>query len=289
MSILITGSGGQLGREWVDFLKKRDVSHTACNSHELDITDRNRVYQVLDRVQPEIVVNCAAYTKVDKAETEIEKALLVNKNGVAHLADWCADNHARMVHFSTDYVFPGKKGDIDLYPQGYPEYAETDPVNNYGRSKRAGEEILLKSGIDFLLVRVSWLCGQYGKNFVKTMLKLGREKDHIRVVHDQMSSPSYTNTVVLYCYQILETGRSGIFHVSSDGLISWYDFAVEIMDLAGLKTVVEPISSDEYPTKAPRPVFSKLDSTKISKLIGVEQVDWKKELNDLIIKMNINL
>lgn len=285
MSILVTGSGGQLGSEWVDHLKQRDINFTACNSNELDITDSDLVNEVLNRIQPDIIVNCAAYTNVDKAESETDKAYKVNKEGVEHLINWCTGNDARLIHYSTDYVFPGRRDDIDIYPQGYPEDAETDPVNSYGRSKRAGEEVLLNSGIDYLLIRVSWLCGRYGNNFVKTMLKLGQEKDQIKVVNDQVGSPSFAGSVVLHSMDLLEREGKGIFHISSGGMISWYDFAKEIFYSTGMDTVVEPVTTDEFPAKAPRPFFSKLNCEKTVRFLETEMVDWKRELHDLIKKV----
>jgi dTDP-4-dehydrorhamnose reductase len=284
MSILVTGSGGQLGSEWVDYLKQRDIKFTACNSNELDITDSDLVKKELNRIQPDIIVNCAAYTNVDNAESEIDKAFKLNKEGVEHLTNWCMENHAGLIHYSTDYVFPGRKEDIDRYPLGYPEDAETDPVNSYGKSKRAGEEVLLNSGVDFLLIRVSWLCGRYGNNFVKTMLKLGMEKDQIKVVNDQVGSPSFTGSVVLHSMDLLERECKGIFHISSGGMTSWYDFAKEVFNSTGMDTVVEPITTDEFPTKAPRPAFSKLNCSKVTRFLGTEMVDWKRGLHDLIKK-----
>ncbi len=286
MSILVTGAGGQLGMEWVKFLGRMGLEHHAMTSKDLDITNSGAVDLTLNRVKPEVVVNCAAYTDVDGAESDVEKALRVNRNGVGHLAEWCAGNSIPIIHYSTDYVFPGRKTDLVTYPDGYPEDGETDPVNRYGESKRAGEELLFEAGAPYLLIRVSWLCGEFGNNFVKTMLKLGNERDRIQVVKDQIGSPTYAASVVKLSHQLLQQGHKGIYHITSGGMISWYDFASEIFRMAGVNTVVEPVSTSEYPVKAPRPAFSKLDSSKISSTLSIQMEEWDEGLTELMNKLN---
>jgi dTDP-4-dehydrorhamnose reductase len=286
MIILFSGAGVLLGREWVKFLGRMGLEYHAMNSKDLDITNSDAVDLTLTRVKPQAVVNCAAYTDVDGAESDMEKALRVNRNGVGHLAEWCAQNSTPIIHYSTDYVFPGRKTDLVTYPDGYPEDGETGPVNNYGKSKRAGEEVLIEAGGPYLLIRVSWLCGESGNNFVKTILKLGNERDRIQVVKDQIGSPAYAGSVVQLSHQLLQQEHKGIYHISSGGMISWFDFASEIIRLAGVSTVVEPVSASEYPAKATRPAFSKLDSSKISSTLNTEMETWDEGLAELINKLN---
>lgn len=286
MSILVTGAGGQLGREWVRFLDRMGLEYHAMKSKDLDITNSDAVDLTLNRVKPVAVVNCAGYTDVDGAESEMEKALRVNRNGVGHLAAWCVRHSTPIVHYSTDYVFPGRITDLVTYPNGYPEDGEIGPVNSYGKSKRAGEELLFEAGGPYLLIRVSWLCGEFGNNFVKTILKLGNKRDRIQVVKDQIGSPTYAVSVVQLSHQLLQHGQNGIYHITSGGMISWFDFASEIFRMAGVNTVVEPVSTSEYPVKAPRPAFSKLDSSKISSTLNTEMEKWDEGLAELMNKLN---
>lgn len=285
MKYLVTGAHGQLGREWVQFLSERKADFSAFGSAELDITNPEQIKEMLQKKSPDVVINCAAYTNVDQAENESERAFLVNETGVKNLAEGCESIGAKLVHYSTDYVFPGIKEDMDRYPDGYPEEAGTGPVNVYGQSKLAGEVQLQKSGADFLLIRVSWLCGAYGSNFVKTMIRLGHERDALNVVNDQIGSPSFALDVVEKTFRLLEMNQTGIFHVSSRGPLSWADFAKEIFKQTGLPAVVNEVSSSEFKTTAPRPAFSLLSNKKITEL-GLAQSDWKKGLGKLLHQIN---
>ena len=281
MKVLITGAGGQLGREWHQALKESGTDLAAFTSSELDITLRNNVQTVLASEQPDVVINCAAYTAVDRAETDSEKAFRVNMDGVRYLADACAETGAILVHFSTDYVFPGKSADRIIYPKGYPEDAARKPVNIYGESKLAGELELEKSDAEWLLIRVSWLCSPFGKNFVNTMIRLGSVKNKLSVVEDQIGSPTYTFDVVAKTRKLLEMGKRGTFHVSSEGAISWADFAEEIFHITEMNVEVERVPSSEYPTDAERPAFSLLSTEKI-RTVGLSPREWKEGLKQLI-------
>ena len=285
MTFLLTGADGQLGKEWVDFLESKGVKFTSYNSGQLDITDLDQVKRRIAEDEPDVVINCAAYTNVDKAESEQEKAFSVNESGVKNLVDVC--NHAgiKFVHYSTDYVFPGKKEDQNRYPSGYDEDCPADPVNTYGKSKRAGEQILENQPGNWLLIRVAWLCGRYGNNFVKTMIRLGKDRNKLRVVDDQIGCPTFTFDVVQKTWQLIEMNKKGIYHVSSSGAISWADFAEEIFRLRDIQTVIERISSKEYPTEARRPCFSLLSTKKI-KNEGLKPVDWKFGLQKLVKQLN---
>lgn len=281
MKYLVTGAGGQLGREWVKFLSGADRSFTAYHSGNLDITDKAMVEAALLKEKPDVVINCAAYTKVDQAEEEEKKAFLVNETGVENLVNGCKEIGAKLVHYSTDYIFPGAPADRHTYPGGYPEDAAPAPVNTYGKSKLAGEMMLQNSEISWLLIRVSWLCGAEGRNFVNTMIRLAEEKKSLNVVNDQFGTPSFTFDVVKKTDHLLQMNKNGSYHISSSGNISWADFAKEIFKQTGQQVVVNEVPSSEFITKAKRPGYSLLSNRKIRNL-GLTQIDWKTGLQNLI-------
>ena len=283
MKFLITGANGQLGSEWVSRLTDLRSDFISYSSDRLDITDRTQVQELITAEKPDIVINCAAYTNVDRAETETEKAFLVNEHGVRNLINACKENGSKLVHFSTDYVFAGDVTDRVRFPEGYPESANSDPINAYGSSKRAGELILEEAGrdADWLLIRVSWLSGRYGSNFVKTMLRMSQDKKEISVVMDQTGSPTFTFDLVDKTLALLEKGCSGTFHITSKGEISWAQFAEEIFKISGSETKVVPIPSEQYVTTAKRPSFSLLSTDKIQKN-GLEPIHWKAGLEQLL-------
>ena len=281
MNFLITGASGQLGREWVQFLSENNLPFKAFPSGELDITDSVKVDQKLNEIKPDVVINCAAYTNVDGAETESKKAFLVNEQGVRNLVNACESVGAKLIHYSTDYVFPGSEEDQKKYPNGYPEEAETKPANEYGKSKEAGENVLRQSDGEWLLIRISWLCGQFGNNFVKTMLRLGSQRNELRIVDDQIGCPSLAFDVVEKSFQLLEKNSRGIFHISCEGKISWADFGGEIFRQSGLNVSVDRITSDQYPFTATRPMFTLLSNKKIAKT-GLHPLPWKSGLSKLL-------
>jgi len=288
MKFLITGANGQLGREWIQFLELKGEPFDAFGSKKMDITDSDQVRTRMEECRPDIVINCAAYTNVDKAEIEQELAHSVNETGVEHLVSACLEFNCKLVHFSTDYVFPGSFEDGSKFPDGYPEDAEKRPVNAYGRSKRAGEIVIEKSALDSLLIRVSWLCGPFGNNFVKTMLRLAETRDELSVVDDQKGSPTYTFDVVDKTYQLLNMSKSGVYHISSRGKISWADFTEEIFKQANIAITLHRIPSSEFPTKAKRPAFSLLSTQKLEKE-GLKVLAWKEGLSVLLKKLNRSL
>lgn len=286
MSYLITGAGGQLGTEWINYLQQSSIDYVAFGSAEMDITDRVVVNQKISDIKPNVIINCAAYTNVDQAEEDVEKAFLVNRVGVQNICDAAKTVGAKVVHYSTDYVFSGSADDAISFPDGYPESASVSPQNVYGKSKLEGEQVLCKSDLDFLLIRVSWLCAPEGKNFVNTMLRLGSERDLLTVVDDQIGSPTYTFDLVEKTVKLLRQKESGLFHVSCSGKLSWADFAEEIFRMSGLKTTVKRVSSSEFKTKAKRPAFSLLSKEKIIDL-GLEPLDWKSGLKQLLMKKEL--
>ncbi|HKJ44225.1 MAG TPA: dTDP-4-dehydrorhamnose reductase [Balneolales bacterium] len=279
---LITGAKGQLGSEWVRELNKRESDFHAYGSDELDITDINNLETIIGRIKPDIIINTAAYTKVDQAEDEPERAIGVNGEGVENLAKISEKYGTRLVHYSTDYVFPGTMKDKFTYPGGYSEEQPTNPINAYGKSKLRGEQVIKQIMSDYLIIRIAWLCGSFGHNFIKTILRLGREKKELKVVNDQYGSPTYTNNVVLNTIALLNANRFGLFHLTSNGLITWFELANEIMNMTGLDTNIIPVTSDEFPAKAKRPKFSKLNTNKIGAVPGVQLIDWKEGLAGLL-------
>lgn len=282
MRFLITGAGGQLGREWAGYCRSRGIAYSGFTSRELSITDPGNVEKAIAEYQPDAVINCAAYTKVDAAEQEREKAFAVNAAAPAELARICGEKGILLVHYSTDYVFEGAAGHKTFLPDGYPEDFAANPMNIYGKSKLAGEEFIKASGSEHLIIRTSWLCGQYGSNFVKTMLRLAESGKELKVVNDQFGSPGFAANVVHNTYVLIQAGESGTFHISSAGICSWYDFAVEIFKQKGLHVSVKPVSSSEFPAAAKRPAFSKLNTEKMAKIEGALIESWQDGLKKLL-------
>lgn len=282
LTYLITGARGQLGSEWVRVLKKRDITYYAFGSKELDITDSDKIERLLSELNPDVIVNTAAYTKVDMAEDEPELANQINGKAVETLAVLANKYKSKLIHYSTDYVFPGNIEDKDKFPGGYPEDFQTNPINAYGISKLLGENAIKNKMTDYLIIRISWLCGFFGNNFIKTMMRLGKEKNELRVVNDQFGSPTYTKNVVLNTLTLIHEKQAGIFHLTSNGLLTWFDLTKEIMNQLNYKTKIIPVSSEEYPTKAKRPQFSKLSTRKIDNVAGINLIDWKTGLVGLL-------
>jgi dTDP-4-dehydrorhamnose reductase len=279
---LIAGAGGQLGREWVNRLTMADQDVYAYASEDLDVTDQDAVNRIVSHVQPSVIINCAAYTAVDKAESEPDQARLLNAIVPGRLASVCARKSIKLVHYSTDYIFGGTKADAQHYPNGFTEEQTANPQNVYGQTKWDGERAIIASGCEHLTIRVSWLCGRFGNNFVKTMLRIGKERDVIKVVDDQIGCPSFADSVVANSLALIESGHNGVYHLASKGKISWADFAQEIMLQSGLNTTIERIASEEYPTEAKRPYYSLLNTDKASNVKGVIVDDWKINLAKLL-------
>ena len=290
MKMLITGAQGQLGRELTEQGQLRGCCVQAPSEDDLDITDREKVDCIIALHQPDLVINTAAYTQVDKAESEEAIAFKVNKTGCTNLARICTKNQIPLVHISTDYVFDGQKGT---------PYFETDsisPLGVYGRSKAEGEIEIRSILKEHIILRTSWLYGIYGQNFVKIMLNLATSKQKTRVVSDQYGSP--TNAAdfaraILTISDRLHSGSDvhwGTYHYCGQGVISWHTFAEKIMDLARLHgsirtAPVEPVATADYPTRAVRPVYSALDCGRISKNFGLNPQPWQKSLETTIRKL----
>jgi dTDP-4-dehydrorhamnose reductase len=290
MKLLILGASGQLGREWQAYLKRFNDEAVAAipyTSADLDICNYGQVKGALQEHQPDAVINCAAYTNVDEAEEERDRARRVNSEAVKHLAGVCRELGIKLIHFSTDYIFAGKKKDQQLFPAGYSENHPADPVNWYGQTKWKGEQAIRASGCRHLIMRASWLCGAFGANFVRAMLRLAENHTEVSVVNDQMGSPTFARNLVKNTVRLIEREQEGTYHQTSQGIISWADFAEGIFELAGKPVSVKRISSDDYPTRAARPFYSKLNTEKIAQVPGIETEDWKTGLKQLLDEISI--
>lgn len=272
MRILVTGAGGMLGQAVTREFQGRNHTVTALSHARLDITGLAAVKQALAEYTPEVIINCAAYTKVDQAETDYEAAVQVNALGVRNLALACKETGAVLVHISTDYVFDGRQN------EPWRIYDERNPVNAYGRSKYLGERFLETIAPRYYLVRTSWLFGPGGPNFVETILKLAREKGTLTVVDDQWGCPTYTIDLARALVCLVESGCYGVYHITNQGAATWYRFAREILAAAGVKTNIKPVTTAGFPRPARRPAYSVLDSFPLKETIGYLLPPWQDAL-----------
>lgn len=259
MKVLVTGAGGQLGFDVVRELVSRGHEAVGVNHQTMDITDADMVDRVIRKHAPDAVIHCAAYTAVDAAEDDEEQCRRVNVDGTRNIAEVCKELDIKMLHISTDYVFSGK-GERPWEPDD-----ERDPQNVYGRTKYEGELAVQRTLKKYFIVRVTWTFGVNGKNFVRTMLRLAENHDTIRVVNDQIGSPTYTLDLARLLADMVETGKYGIYHATNAGTCSWYEFACAIFREAGLaeKVTVLPVSSKEYGAKASRPLNSRMSNARL--------------------------
>ena len=280
MSILVIGANGQLGTDLCHVLRNSDV--VPLTHDEVEITDMNSVRATFDKYEPEIVINTAAYVRVDDCEDEPDRAFRVNALGARNVAVLAQEKGAILFHISTDYVFGEGNG---LHSKPYTEFDTPAPCNLYGRSKFAGENLVQHLCSRHFIIRTSALFGTKGArgkggNFIETMLQLAKEREELRVVNDQIFSPSYTLDLAQKIVQLIDTRFYGIFHITNKGSCSWYQFAEEILRLAGSKTPVLPITSEQYPQKARRPNFSVLDNYQL-RLLGMDDMrPWTEALKD---------
>jgi dTDP-4-dehydrorhamnose reductase len=272
--VVVVGALGMLGRAWRELLTERGIEHAGLDLPTLDITDPASIREHIGR-KTRVVVNCAAFTDVDGAETREDEALVLNAQAVSNLAEYCKKIGATLVHYSTDYVFDGKAA--SPYPTDYPR----DPVNAYGRTKAEGETLLETSGCKHLLIRTSWLYAPWAHNFVLTMLRMTRERDELRVVDDQRGRPTSAQHLARTTLALLEHDQAGTFHVTDGGECTWYGFTGEIKRLAGNQCDIQPCDSSVYQRPAPRPAYSVLDISKTEAVLGA-MPDWKENLPDVI-------
>jgi len=283
--ILVTGANGQLGMELRDlsprFSHPIDIwfEFVFVSREELPVDNFSAVKDFFEKHRPQFFVNCAAYTKVDAAESHKEEAFLINAEAVSVIADLCRQNETKLIHISTDYVFDGSSA--EPYDEGSP----TNPVSVYGASKLAGEQYAMEMDPETIIIRTSWVYSSYGNNFVKTMLRLMKERTEINVVNDQIGSPTYAadlgeailNIVEFTTHDSLHTTH-GIYNFSNDGVISWFDFAVAIKELTGSQCKINPIPTSQYPTPAKRPMYSVLEKTKIQETFNIKLKNWRDSL-----------
>lgn len=276
MKILVTGGSGQLGYDVCRELERRGIECTAPSSKEMDITDANAVREQICAYHPDAVIHCAAWTAVDAADDLPEQVFAVNEGGTRNIALACREVGAKMLHISTDYVFPGKGTHF------YEPNDSTGPVNVYGRSKLAGELAVKETMEKYFIVRISWVFGEHGNNFVKTMLHLAETRTEISVVCDQVGSPTYTVDLAPLLCDMVETEKYGTYHATNEGICSWAEFAEEIFRLTGKNVRVNYISTGEYPAKAKRPLNSRL-SKNCLRNVGFERLpDWKNALKRFV-------
>ena len=280
MTILITGANGQLGNEMRIKSVESNDHYIFTDVAELDITSTSAVEAFVAENKVDVVVNCAAYTAVDNAEDDEATADKINHQAVANLAAACAKHNATLIHISTDYVFGG---------DGYKPYTEDDqtaPLGVYGRTKLAGERAAAESGCRYIIIRTAWLYSEFGRNFCKTMRSLTSTKPTLKVVFDQVGTPTYAADLaeaIVHIIATRQTDKVGIYHYTNEGVCSWYDFAVEIARQSGYTACqIEPCHSEEFPTKASRPHYSVLDKTKIKATFGITIPHWQLSLSQCI-------
>ena len=284
MNILVTGANGQLGNE-MQVLARENLQHTYffTDVQELDICDEQAVYAYVSEHKIDIIVNCAAYTAVDKAEDNVELCDKLNNIAPGYLARAAQANGAAMIQVSTDYVFDGTAH----IP--YTEEEPTCPASVYGSTKLAGEQNVMDHCEKAMVIRTAWLYSIYGNNFVKTMIRLGQERDSLGVIFDQIGTPTYANDLAEAIFAAINKGVvRGIYHFSDEGVCSWYDFTIAIHRLAGIASCkVKPLHTADYPAKAPRPHYSVLDKTKIKDTFGIEIPHWEESLKRCINQLRM--
>lgn len=286
--VLVTGANGQVGQELRVLAASYPTFEFVFTSHDtMPVNDEAAVQKIFAAHKPVYCINCAAYTAVDKAESEQEIAYQVNAEGTRILAAACKANNTRFIHISTDYVFNGQS------PAPYTEDAATDPVNTYGATKLKGEQLCLQYNPEAIIIRTAWVYSSFGKNFVKTMMKLMHDRPAINVVSDQVGAPTYAADLAKCMMHIVAGDHAktinwvaGIYHYSNQGRISWHEFAVAIKELTGSACTVNPIPSEQFPTPAKRPAFSLLDTNKIRNTFHCSIPEWKDSLQVCIKLLN---
>jgi dTDP-4-dehydrorhamnose reductase len=286
VKVLVTGANGQLGseiRKISDLFPEIEFSFTDVG--ELDITDPWKVADFLAIFKPHFLVNCAAYTAVDKAETDIETATLLNATAVGILAEQSAEIGCKMIHVSTDYVFNGRG------PRPYKEDDLVDPQSVYGKTKLEGEVLCRKNNPEYMIIRTSWLYSAFGNNFVKTMIRLGNERDELGVIADQVGSPTnaadLAQAILTIISSVENSSKSfipGIYHYADEGVASWYDFTKAIFEIARINCLVKPIASEDYPSPVQRPAYSVMNKSKIKLNFGLQIPHWRDSLSEYFQK-----
>ena len=282
-NILVTGSNGQVGSEIKELSSNYNYNFFFTTRDDIDITSKDSIKEFCQTNSINIIINCAAYTAVDKAQSDIENADLVNRKAVKKLSIVAKELNIKLIHISTDYVFDGK----NFKP--YVEEFQTNPQSIYGKTKLDGEnEIRDINPLNSIIIRTSWVYSYYGNNFVKTMLRLGKEKEELGVIFDQVGTPTYAKDLAITILDIvpqIENSKVEIYNYSNEGVLSWYDFAKEIMKMAKLNCKINPIETYQYPTPAKRPHFSLLNKSKIKSKFNLEIPYWKDGLDDCLKRL----
>ncbi len=281
VNVLVTGVTGQLGYDVCRELERRNIDYWGTSSIDFDITDKEKTKSFIQQYNPTAVIHCSAYTAVDKAEEEPEKCFAVNEAGTRHVAEACKELHCKMLYISTDYVFLG------IGEQPYEVHDKTAPQNTYGKSKLAGEKIVKELLDKYFIVRISWVFGINGNNFVKTMLRIGEDKEEINVVADQVGSPTYTADLATLLCDIIMSEKYGVYHATNEGFCSWAEFAEEIFKAAGCKTKVNPISAKEYPAKAVRPENSRMSKVTLEENGFKKLPAWQDAVKRFLAENNL--
>ncbi|MCT7520058.1 dTDP-4-dehydrorhamnose reductase [Aliarcobacter cryaerophilus] len=283
-NILVTGSMGQLGSEIKELASKYSYNFFFTDRNNIDITSKDDIRNFCQTNNINVIINCAAYTAVDKAESDEVNADLINRKAVKKLSIVAKELNIKLIHISTDYVFDGK----NFKP--YCEEFQTNPQGVYGKTKLDGElEMINVNPLNSIIIRTSWVYSYYGNNFVKTMLRLGKEKEELGVIFDQVGTPTYAKDLAKTILDIvpqIESSKVEIYNYSNEGVLSWYDFAKEIMKMAKLNCKVKPIETYQYPTPAKRPHFSLLNKSKIKSKFNLEIPYWKDGLDDCLNRLN---
>lgn len=290
INILVTGSNGQLGSEIKSLIGEfSEYNFIFTDKAQLDITSEEKIKNFLFLNTIDIIINCAAYTAVDKAQNDFENADKINRKALKKLSKLSKEQNISLIHISTDYVFDG------MGHKPYVEEYQTNPKSLYGKTKVLGEEEMIKiSPKNSIIIRTSWLYSSYGANFVKTILRLGSEKKTLEIVYDQIGTPTYARDLAKTILHIIPTvlktknEKVQIYHYSNEGVASWYDFAKEIIKISSLECQIEPILTKDYPTLAPRPSFSVLDKSKIKKDFGIKIPYWKESLAECLTQIKLD-
>lgn len=276
MKVLVTGANGQLGYDIVNELQKQNIECYGATRNDFDLVDFQATEQFIINYMPDVVIHCAAYTTVDKAEDEQGLCYLINASATENIAEICKQINAKMLYISTDYVFDGTK-------EGFYEVDDTpNPINVYGKTKLLGEQAVQRILAKYFIVRISWVFGEHGNNFVKTMLKIGKERKELMIVADQYGSPTYTVDLAPLLVEMIKTDKYGIYHATNEGICSWAEFAEEIFKIAKLDVKVNYITTAEYPTRAKRPMNSRLSKNSL-KINGFKVLkSWKIVIEEYI-------
>jgi len=276
MRVLITGAKGQLAKEFIKTLSNLNIDFLALSKEELDITNTGKVLEVFESFKPTVVINCAAYNLVDRAESHPEEAIRVNSFGVANLVFACNRYSAKLVHYSTDYVFDGKKEGL------YTEDDVPNPLNEYGKSKLFGEIFIKEQMENYLIFRTSWVYGEGKQNFLYKLTEWAKTQEYLRVACDEFSVPTSTRTIVEITFKAIDMGLIGLYHLVNSGYTSRFEWAREFFRLKGIKKFIYPAYQQDFNLPAKRPRFSAMSNDKISKELGVEIKEWREEMEAIV-------